>query len=122
LIEIGFPLEESQKMLSKSPFRRRAHTFSMENAIFLTVIVQIVLWTDEVWAQPVRTGSQIPVALWFIGAGVLGVVLAYAIVHNRKRSRSEKQVTEQGTKKVYAEEDRVARTGSTHARPTRPPN
>jgi hypothetical protein len=29
--------------------------------------------------QPVETGSHLPVAMWFIGAGVLGLVLAYGI-------------------------------------------
>jgi hypothetical protein len=33
--------------------------------------------------QPVETGSHLPVALWFIGAGVLGLALAYGILRNR---------------------------------------
>jgi len=58
---------------------------------------------------PVDTGSHLPVALWFIGAGVLGIVMAYAILRNRTRRRGERQVTEQATKNLYAEEERDRR-------------
>jgi hypothetical protein len=56
--------------------------------------------------QPVETASHLPVALWFIGAGVLGLVLAYGIMRNRRRTRAEKQITEQATKDLYAREKR----------------
>ena len=56
--------------------------------------------------QPVETASHLPVALWFIGAGVLGVVLAYGVLRNRRRTRAEKQMTEQATKDLYARENR----------------
>lgn len=56
--------------------------------------------------QPVETASHLPVALWFIGAGVLGLVLAYGIMRNRRRTRAEKQMTEQATKDLYARENR----------------
>jgi hypothetical protein len=56
--------------------------------------------------QPVETASHLPVALWFIGAGVLGLVLAYGIMRNRRRTRGEKQMTEQATKNLYARENR----------------
>ena len=56
--------------------------------------------------QPVETGSHLPVALWFIGAGILGLVLAYGIIRNRGRTRAEKQITEQATKDSYAKENR----------------
>jgi len=45
-------------------------------------------------------------ALWFIGVGVLGLVIAYGILRNRSRTRAEKQITEQATKNVYAEGER----------------
>jgi hypothetical protein len=63
---------------------------------------------DNLAAQgnAVETGSHLPVALWFIGAGVLGVVLAYGILRNRTKSRAEKHVTDQATKDLYAKEDR----------------
>jgi hypothetical protein len=56
--------------------------------------------------QPVETASHMPVALWFIGAAVLGVVLAYGIMRNRRRTRAEKQMTEQATRDLYGRENR----------------
>jgi hypothetical protein len=56
--------------------------------------------------QPVETASHLPVALWFIGAGILGLVLAYGIMRNRRRTRAEKQMTEQATENLYARENR----------------
>jgi hypothetical protein len=71
----------------------------------------VLLSSGHSWAQglPVDTGSPIPVALWFIGAGVLGVVLAYGIVHNRTRSRAEKKRTEQATEVLYSDVERDRR-------------
>jgi hypothetical protein len=56
--------------------------------------------------QPVETASHLPVALWFIGAAVLGLVLAYGIMRNRRRTHAEKQMTEQATRDQYARENR----------------
>lgn len=50
---------------------------------------------------PVDTGSHASVALLFVGAFVLGGVLFYGIMRNRRRSRSEKQLTEQATRDNY---------------------
>jgi uncharacterized integral membrane protein len=79
----------------------------MVNAILLALLV-LFSWTDNLSAQglPVQTGSHVPVALWFIGVVVLGLVLAYGVMQNRKRTRADKQVTEQGTRDAYAREDR----------------
>ncbi len=55
---------------------------------------------------PVQTASQIPVALWFIGVVVLGLVIAYGIMRNRSRTRAEKQTTDEATKTLYAREER----------------
>lgn len=55
---------------------------------------------------PVDTGSHMPVALWFIGALVLGCVLVYGIVRNSRRSRAEKQQTDQATRENYRREGR----------------
>ena len=55
---------------------------------------------------PVETASHFPVALWFVGAVVLGLAMAYGIMRNRGRTRAEKEVTETATRKNYAEEDR----------------
>jgi hypothetical protein len=78
-------------------------------------VLPLVLLPTDLAAQglPVETGSQLPVALWFVGAGVLGLALAYGILRNRGRTRAEKQITEQATKNLYAEEERDrARSGA----------
>jgi phosphate/sulfate permease len=54
---------------------------------------------------PVDTGSQIPVALWFVGAGILGIAIAYGIFRNRNRSRAERQLTNSATKDLYRREE-----------------
>ena len=46
-----------------------------------------------------ETGSYLPVALWFIGAAVLGLVIAYGIMR-------KKHITDQATRYAYAEENR----------------
>jgi hypothetical protein len=68
----------------------------------------VLFFPDNLAAQgqPVETGSHMPVALWFIGAGVLGLVIAYGIMRNRTRTRAEKQITEQATKNLYSKENR----------------
>jgi hypothetical protein len=52
------------------------------------------------------TGSHLPVALWFIGAVILGLALAYGIMRNRRRTIAEKRVTDPATKSLYVEEER----------------
>ena len=54
----------------------------------------------------VALSPQEVAAQGFIGACVLGLVLAYGIMHNRKRTRAEKQLTEQATKENYRREAR----------------
>jgi hypothetical protein len=60
---------------------------------------------------PVETGSQIPLALWFAGAAVLGIAIAYGIMRNRNRTPAEKKLTDDATEANYAatERDRVKR-------------
>jgi hypothetical protein len=76
-------------------------------AIALAALV-LPMVPDNLAAQglPVETGSHLPVALWFIGAVILGLALAYGIMRNRRRTAAEKRVTDQATKKLYAEEER----------------
>jgi hypothetical protein len=76
-------------------------------AIMLALLV-FVLFPDGLAAQglPTETGSHFPVALWFVGAGVLGLVLAYGIIRNRSRTGAERQITEDATKSRYAEQER----------------
>jgi hypothetical protein len=77
-------------------------------AALVLSLLPLVLIPDDLAAQgqPVEMGSHIPVALWFIGAGVLGLVIAYGLLRNRSRATAEKQITEEATKHVYAEEER----------------
>jgi NADH:ubiquinone oxidoreductase subunit B-like Fe-S oxidoreductase len=71
----------------------------------------MVFSSGGVFAQglPVNMGSHVPVAIWFAGAAVLGVVLAYGIIRTRSRTAAEKRMTEQATKDLYAREDRDAK-------------
>jgi hypothetical protein len=71
-------------------------------------LVILVFYPADLAAQgqPVQNGPMLPLALWWGGACVLGLVIAYAMLRNKSRTRAEKQVTEQATKKLYAEEER----------------
>ena len=61
-------------------------------AITLTALALPML-PDNLAAQglPVETASRLPVALWFIGAVILGLALAYGIMRNRRRTIAEKR-------------------------------
>jgi hypothetical protein len=61
--------------------------------------------------QPVDTGSHLPVALWFVGAWLLGLAIMYGMMRNRKRSQRERERTDQATKELYRAED-TKRTSS----------
>ena len=95
--------------MTTSLCRRR----SLASEYFVRAIVSLafvagVLLPHELAAQglPVRTGSHVPVWLWFIGAGILGLAIAYGIMQNSKRSAAEKATTERATRDLYAKEDR----------------
>ena len=77
-------------------------------AAIMLALLGCVLFPDDLAAQglPTETGSHFPVALWFVGAGVLGLVLAYGIIRNRSRTGAERQITEDATKSRYAEQER----------------
>jgi uncharacterized integral membrane protein len=77
------------------------------------LVLAVTMLPHMVLAQglPVREASHMPLALWIIGTAVLGLVLAYGIMHTRNRSWREKQITEQGTKDLYAQEERDRRSG-----------
>ena len=77
-------------------------------ALIVPALLVLALFPDDLAAQglPVETGSYLPVALWFIGAAVLGLVIAYGIMRNRSRTRAEKHITDQATRNAYAEENR----------------
>ena len=52
-------------------------------------------------------------ALWFFavvgGAAILGVALAYGVIHNRKRTARDKYEAERGAHEIYEKEEREAR-------------
>jgi hypothetical protein len=74
----------------------------------MLALLAFVLFPDDIAAQglPTETGSHFPVALWLIGAAVLGLAIAYGIIRNRSRTDAEKRITEHATKSRYAEEER----------------
>ena len=86
----------------------RSSAATSKMAVIILPLLILALFSDDLAAQglPVETGSHLPVALWFIGAAVLGLVLAYGIMRNRTRTRAEKHITDQATKNNYAEENR----------------
>lgn len=87
----------------------------LAGGVFKTVLVlasiALVLSPVDLAAQgqPVQNGPMIPVALWWIGAFVLGLAMVYGIMRNRRRTRSDKELTERSTKQLYAEESRDER-------------
>ena len=94
--------------MTTSLCRRR----SLASEYFVRAIVSLafvagVLLPHELAAQglPVRTGSHVPVWLWFIGSGILGLAIVYGVIRTRNRTRAEKATTEQATKNLYAKED-----------------
>jgi hypothetical protein len=65
------------------------------------------LWSSHVLAQaPQQNASFVPVALWVVGVVILGVAIAWGILHNRRRTWRERQITEQATRERYSEEER----------------
>jgi hypothetical protein len=91
--------------------RRRSLVSTFVRGTVYLAFVFGVLLPHELAAQgaPVRTGSHMPVWLWFIGSGILGLAIAYGTVRTRNRTRVEKAATEQATKDLYAKEDRHSR-------------
>jgi hypothetical protein len=110
----------SNGSLSERNLVAEAVKHNLKSAVRLGALVKLMaaigllLAPFELAAQglPVRTGSPIPIWIWFAGSGILGVMLAYGIIRNRGRSRSDLSVTEHATKELYAKEERDrARSG-----------
>jgi hypothetical protein len=114
LTTIGLPLlkEEDMMFVPISSCKRMAAAVC--TPAILTLVALVSFPADlAAQGQPVQNGPMVPLALWWAGAAVLGLVLAYGIVRNRSRTGAEKQVTEQATKNLYAEEERTrVRSGS----------
>jgi cytochrome c-type biogenesis protein CcmH/NrfF len=48
----------------------------------------------------------LPLWIWFAGAAVLAILLAYGILRNRTRTPQERAVSNEATKELYRQEDR----------------
>jgi hypothetical protein len=110
MLRLVRPATDEDTDMSIIPANRRAgRTFTA--AVVLPLVV-LVLSPADLAAQglPVQNGPMVPVALWWIGAFLLGLILAYGIMRNRSRTRAEKDLTERATKQRYAEEARKERT------------
>ena len=88
--------------------RGRTTAPAVEVAGTFAVLLLVLFPTGNALAQglPVEMGSHIPVYLWFIGAAILGLAIAYGIMRNRSRSSAEKKLSDQATRTLYAEEER----------------
>jgi hypothetical protein len=96
------------------PFRMRIAGAASRLAIGLSLTV-LALFPGDLAAQgqPTPNGPEVPVALWWIGAAVLGLVIVYAIMRNRTRTPADKNLTDRATKDLYAREERDrVRSGS----------
>lgn len=71
----------------------------------IAVVMSALMDAARAQGAPVETGSHAPVALLFIGAGILGLAIAYGILRNRSRTAAEKQLTDSATKDLYRQED-----------------
>ena len=74
--------------------------------IFAILIAPFLPTSVAAQGLPVETGSHVPVALWFVGAIVLGCAIVYGIMRNKKRSSAEKQLTDRATNENYGREAR----------------
>ena len=50
--------------------------------------------------------DTLPLWTWFLGAVLLGIILVYAIMRNRRRSLDERILTNEATKELYRQENR----------------
>jgi hypothetical protein len=107
---IGRPLSEEDDMTIIPTNRTASRAFRLAPAL---VLIATVLSPADLVAQglPVQNGPMVPIALWWIGAFLLGAALVYGIMRNKTRTRAEKDLTERATKDLYAEEARKEKRG-----------
>jgi Na+/proline symporter len=81
-------------------------------ALFGVALLTVIAFYDPLHltsANPESRDPQgfatTPVWIWFIGAFVLGAVLAYGILQNRKRSRSDIARSDAATRRLCASEE-----------------
>ena len=96
--------------IPKSRCNRRAFRLAIVPALVASTLLPADLAAQ---GQPVQNGPMLPVALWWIGAFILGLAIAYGILRNRRRTRAEKTLTEQATRERYAEGAREEQRGKT---------
>jgi hypothetical protein len=82
---------------------------------FLVVMLAVVFYVFPPWEvatdapdKAKHAGmAQVPVAIWWAGSGALALALLCGIFRTRHRLPQEKFDSEQGTKQLYEEEDRI---------------
>jgi cytochrome c-type biogenesis protein CcmH/NrfF len=52
--------------------------------------------------------DTLPLWIWFAGALVLGLFIAYGILRSSRRTRQERVISNEATKELYKQEDRSA--------------
>jgi hypothetical protein len=80
---------------------------------FIVLLLGVVFYAFPPWqvaadgADKARHDSmaQLPVALWWLGSGILAAALIYGTLSSRRRSPSEERLSEDATKRNYTEED-----------------
>jgi cytochrome c-type biogenesis protein CcmH/NrfF len=50
--------------------------------------------------------ETLPLWTWFLGACLLGFILIYGILRNRRRTRGDRILTDEATRANYREENR----------------
>ena len=52
--------------------------------------------------------TTVPVWMWVVGVVILGAVMVYGIMNNRRRTLREKTISQTATRDLYEREDRSA--------------
>jgi hypothetical protein len=105
---VGLPQLKEEDMMFV-PIGSCKRMAAAASTLAVPTLVALISFPADLAAQgqPVQNGPMFPLALWWAGAAVLGLVLAYGIWRNRGRTPAEKQITERATKNLYAEEERT---------------
>jgi len=81
---------------------------------FLVLMLGVVFYAFPPWDVATdradKTGhdsmAQLPVALWWLGSGILAAALIYGVLRSRSRSPSRDRLVDEATRRTYAEEDK----------------
>ena len=89
-VAIGRLLKEDDMTIIPISLCNRIAGGASKPAIALVSIASVLSPADlAAQGQPVQNGPMLPVALWWIGAFVLGLAIVYGIFRNRPRTRAE---------------------------------